>query len=183
MGHPLLQSAAEPVVDPHAGTIRSLIDDMVDTMGHAGGIGLAAPQVRAGLRIILFHVPAARVDGKSPGDNSEVVPLTVLINPEFVPLGSEQMNAWEACLAIPGLTGMVFRWHHIGYRGLSPEGRMIEREATGLHARVVQHECDHLDGVLYPQRMPDLAYLGFLEEMRQFSSATTANPPQAKGER
>ncbi len=162
MGHPVLRRRADSVPDPTAPAIRSLVADMIETMEDAHGAGLAAPQVHVPLRVVVFHVPAerARREGEEP------VPLTVLINPETVPLTDDEAEGWEACLSVPGLAGVVPRFTRIGYSGWSPEGARIECEAEGFHARVVQHECDHLDGILYPQRMTDLSFLVFAEEMR-----------------
>lgn len=160
MGHPVLARRADPVADAKASEIQRLIDDMVDTMRDAGGAGLAAPQVHVPLRLVIFHAPAARSEG-------EPVPLTVLINPEIEPLDAELQVGYEGCLSLPGMTGAVPRWRRIRYRGLDRDGNPVERVAEGFHARVVQHECDHLDGVLYPSRMPDLSQFGFVEEMRR----------------
>ncbi|MEQ8640235.1 MAG: peptide deformylase [Alphaproteobacteria bacterium] len=177
MGHPVLRRPAAPVHDPRAPEIRQLIADMVETMEDADGAGLAAPQVHVGLRVVMFHVPADRqsasLDGSSAADDSDddggddgAVPLTVLINPVVEPLDSDTALGWEGCLSVPGLMGAVPRWRRVRYRGLDPDGKVIEREAEGFHARVVQHECDHLDGILYPQRMSDLSLLLFAEETR-----------------
>ena len=162
MGHPVLRRRAEPVPDPAAPEIRALIEDMIETMEDAHGAGLAAPQVHVPLRVVVFHVPEPRAQR----EGEAAVPLTVLINPEITPLTDEQAQGWEACLSVPGLAGVVPRLTRIRYAGFSPDGERIEREAEGFHARVVQHECDHLDGILYPQRMTDLSLLVFAEEMR-----------------
>ncbi len=172
MGHPVLRRRAEPVPDPAAPVIRALVADMIETMEDAHGAGLAAPQVHVPLRVVVFHVPEAR----ARREGEEPVPLTVLVNPEIQPVGAEMADGWEACLSVPGLAGLVPRVTHIRYRGLTPEGEPIEREARGFHARVVQHECDHLDGILYPQRMTDLSHLVFAEEMRHGG----ANAPTAE---
>lgn len=160
MGHPILVRRAEPVADPQAAEIQALIDDMVETMDAASGAGLAAPQVGVPLRVVIFHAPAARTEG-------DAVPLTVLINPEIEPLDDSVQVGYEGCLSLPGLMGAVPRWRRIRYGGLDRHGHVIERMAEGFHARVVQHECDHLDGVLYPQRMPDLTTFGFVDEIRR----------------
>jgi peptide deformylase len=162
-GHPVLKRRADPVADPTAPEIHRLIADMIETMVDAGGAGLAAPQVHASLRLVIFHVPEARARAED-GDAAEPQPLTILINPEMEPLGDEKASGLEACLSLPGLAGQVPRYTRIRYRGVDHEGRPIEREARGFHARVVQHECDHLDGVLYPMRMTDLSTLGFTAE-------------------
>jgi peptide deformylase len=163
MGHPVLSRPAEPVADPTSPEIKRLIADMWETLGDVGGIGLAAPQVHVGQRVVIFFLPGERAARK---DTAEVPP-TVLINPEITPLDDEKNEDWEACLSVPGLTGWVPRHSHIRYRGVTPAGETIEREASGFHARVVQHECDHLDGTLYPMRMADLSKLMFVEEMRR----------------
>ncbi|MBT3360671.1 MAG: peptide deformylase [Rhodospirillales bacterium] len=162
MGHPVLQMNAEPVEDPTAPEIRRLVADMVETMADVGGTGLAAPQVHVPLRVVTFFVSGHRT-GEDEDDTA--VPLTVLINPEIEVIGDEYEEAWEACLSLPGLTGAVERPHRIRYRGVTLSGEVIEREAAGFHARVVQHECDHLDGVLYPMRMEDLSKFAFVEEI------------------
>jgi peptide deformylase len=170
MGHPVLSEPAKPVVDPTASEIRRLVDDMWETLRDIGGAGLAAPQVHVPLRVVIFHVPASRADreGAAP------VGPTALINPEIAFLGEELLEGWEACLSVPGLTGWVPRHAMVRYGGLTPEGVRLEREASGFHARLVQHECDHLDGVLYPARMTDLSRLMFVEEMQRVYGAGTA---------
>ena len=161
MGHPVLRQAAKPVEDPTAPRIRALIRNMVETMRDANGAGLAAPQVHVPLRVVIFHVPEDRA-----GDGAAPQPLTILINPEIEPLTADTELGWEGCLSVPGLVGAVPRFTKIRYAGLAPDGSRIERETDGFHARVVQHECDHLDGILYPQRMTDLSLLLFQEELR-----------------
>ena len=163
MGHPLLLRPSEPVLDPTGPEIARLIDDMMDTLADAFGAGLAAPQVHVMLRLVMFHVPTARAQGED-GEQSEGCPFTVLINPEIEPVGHEITDGLEACLSVPGLAGMVPRFRHIIYRGVDQNGETIERKASGFHARVVQHECDHLDGILYPMRMTDLSTLTFTSE-------------------
>ncbi|HEY0837868.1 MAG TPA: peptide deformylase [Azospirillum sp.] len=157
MGHPVLRTPAEPVRDPTDPEIRRFAADMIETMIDAPGVGLAAPQVHNGLRMVVFRVPADRAGGES-------VPQTVLINPEVEPLDDETELGWEGCLSVPGMRGLVPRFVRIRYRGVGLDGAPIEREAEGFHARVVQHEVDHLDGVLYIDRMPDLRLLAFNEE-------------------
>ncbi|WP_158044216.1 peptide deformylase [Skermanella pratensis] len=166
MGHPVLRRVADPVEDPSDPEIQRLIADMAETMADASGAGLAAPQVHVPKRIILFIVPAERATME--GEEDRPRGLSVLINPVIELVGTDMVPGWEGCLSIPGLRGIVPRHAHIRYRGLDAEGRPVEREASGFHARVVQHELDHLDGVLYPDRMPDLALLTFNEETRYF---------------
>jgi peptide deformylase len=156
MGHPVLRRIADPVADPGDPEIARLAEDMIETMRDAPGIGLAAPQVYRPLRLIVFEVPPGRQEeGEPPAPEGP----TVLINPEIVPLLDDTVLGMEGCLSIPGLRGLVPRWRRIGYRGLGLDGQVIEREAEGLHARVVQHEVDHLDGVLYLDRLRDLTDL------------------------
>lgn len=167
MGHPVLRRRAEPVSDPTGPNIARLAADMIDTMLDAPGVGLAAPQVHVSLRLIVFHVPAARAGDPEAEEGAPdgPMPLTVLINPEIEVLDHEAETAWEACLSLPGLTGPVARPRRIRYVGFTPTGSRLERIAAGFHARVVQHECDHLDGMLYPQRMTDVSRLGFVDEV------------------
>jgi peptide deformylase len=159
MGHPILIQPAARIDDPCAPMLTTLVQDMIETMHHAGGIGLAAPQVEVGLQLVIFSVPSERTE---EGDG---LPLTVLINPEITPLSDETALSYEACLSLPGLTGLVPRWTHIHYKGFDLQGRLIEREARGFHARVVQHETDHLWGRLYPTRMTDLTSLAYRDEL------------------
>lgn len=170
MGHPVLNRTADPVEDPTAPEIHRLIADMVDTMADAPGIGLAAPQVHVPKRLVIFHIPESRAhqeEDENGDEAEEAVPMTVLINPEIEALDEERVTGIEGCLSLPGMVGMVPRFRHIRYKALAPDGSVIEREARGYHARVVQHECDHLDGILYPQRMEDLSTLGFTDEMNR----------------
>ena len=169
MGHPVLGRPALPVADPGAPEIARLIVDMVDTLADANGAGLAAPQVHVLLRLVLFRVPPGReaareehaeLDGEPTQASSHESP-TVLINPEIEPVGTRMEEDMEACLSLPGLAGMVPRHDRIRYRWTDTLGQVHEREAAGFHARVVQHECDHLDGILYPMRMTDLSTLAF----------------------
>jgi len=163
MGHPVLRRPADPVADPGAPDVKRLIADMWETLADVGGIGLAAPQVHVGQRVVIFFVPAER----AAREEEVEVPPTVLINPEITPLTDAKAEGWEACLSVPGLTGWVPRYERIRYRALTPQGQLLEREASGFHARVVQHECDHLDGMLYPLRMKDMSKLMFVEEMQR----------------
>ena len=184
MGHPVLGRPALPVADPAAPAIARLIEDMVDTLVDAKGAGLAAPQVHVPLRLVLFRVPPGREmareesdGGESDGEESDSAPAsalespTVLINPEIEPIGESMVEDMEACLSLPGLAGMVPRHDRIRYRWTDTEGRAHECEAWGFHARVVQHECDHLDGILYPMRMTDLSTLTFTSELGRSQAA------------
>jgi peptide deformylase len=155
MGHPVLARIADPVEDPTAPEIQALVEDMVDTMIDAPGTGLAAPQVHVPLRVVVFFVRAERTTGI---EGDVPVDLTALVNPVLEPLGEETDEAFEGC---------VPRFRRLRYRGYGLDGKEIDRTVAGFHARVVQHECDHLDGILYPQRMTDLSQLGFVDEMRR----------------
>jgi peptide deformylase len=165
MGHPVLRGIARAVEDPTAPEIAALVRDMTETLDDIGGAGLAAPQVHVPLRVIIFKVPAERTTG-APLDSS--VPLQAIINPVIEPLADETALGWEGCLSIPGLRGAVSRVVTIRYTGLGLDGAVIDRVVAGFHARVVQHECDHLDGILYPQRMTDLGLLQFVEEWQRY---------------
>jgi peptide deformylase len=174
MGHPVLALPARPVSVPLGPEIRRLINDMVETMIDANGAGLAAPQVHVPLRVVVFQAPDDRTDPDMADDErfDHTAPLTVLINPEIEILTPEMEGGWEGCLSVPGLRGWVERPAHIHYRGFGIEGEKIERVARGFHARVVQHECDHLEGRLYPSRMGDLNKLIFETELRHFRVAS-----------
>jgi peptide deformylase len=171
MGHPVLAETARPVANPSAPEIRRLVSDMVETVIDANGAGLAAPQVHVPLRVVVFQAPEGRSDpGLSEAERFDhTAPLTVLINPEIEIVGVEREGGWEGCLSVPGLRGFVERAFHIRYRGFDLEGREVARTAKGFHARVVQHECDHLDGILYPSRMDDLGKLIFETEARHWA--------------
>jgi peptide deformylase len=166
MGHPVLRRRAAEVDDPTAPAIRRLVDDMHETLADAGGVGLAAPQVHVPLRVVIFIVPATRAGSEDEAAEDGPLPLTVLINPVIEPLEPDTEVGWEACLSVPGLTGAVPRYRRIRFSGVDLAGAPIERIAGGFRARVVQHEVDHLDGVLYPMRMDDLSLLMFTEELR-----------------
>lgn len=160
MGHPVLLQKCLPVADPGTPEIRRLVADMMQTMEDAPGVGLAAPQVYQALRLFVFRVPGGRQD---PEDTP--IGNTVLINPTVEQIGDEVVMGWEGCLSIPDLRAAVPRAARIRYRGTDCDGNVIECEATGFHARVVQHEYDHLDGILYPMRMSDFRYFGFTDEL------------------
>ncbi|MFZ3236256.1 MAG: peptide deformylase [Stellaceae bacterium] len=164
MGNPVLRQRAAAVDDPAAPWVRRLVDDMIETMEDAGGTGLAAPQVHQPWRIVVFLVSPERLSGL-PGDLAQE--LTALVNPVVELLGQERAFGWEGCLSVPGLRGIVPRHLRIRYRATGLDGEAVEREVEGFHARVVQHECDHLDGVLYPQRMADPRHMFFLEEAQR----------------
>ncbi len=159
MGDPRLLRVAQPVTAFDTPELHRLVMDMVDTMAAANGAGLAAPQIGVDLQVVVFGTgaPNPRYPDAPP------VPRTVLINPVITPLDAEQADDWEGCLSVPGLRGMVPRWQRIRYQGLDLTGQPIDREVQGFHARVVQHECDHLQGVLYPMRVRDFTRFGFTE--------------------
>lgn len=155
MGDPLLRQTAAPVRE-FDGALRALIADMDDTMRSLNGAGIAAPQIGVSLRVVIFEVQEnPRYPDVAP------VPYTVLINPILTSLGLDQEEGWEGCLSVPGMRGLVPRFRRLHYRGCDAEGSLVERTVEGFHARVVQHEVDHLDGILYPQRIRDLRNFGF----------------------
>jgi peptide deformylase len=158
MGDPRLLDKARPVEAFGTPELRALVADMQDTMRAANGAGLAAPQIGVGLRVVIFGFES---NPRYP--QAEVVPFTILVNPVLTPLSDELEEGWEGCLSVPGLRGVVPRWTRLRYRGFDVKGGQIEREATGFHARVVQHECDHLDGILYPMRIRDFARFGYTD--------------------
>jgi peptide deformylase len=159
MGDPRLLRVAQPVTAFDTPELHRLVMDMVDTMAAANGAGLAAPQIGVDLQVVVFGTgaPNPRYPDAPP------VPRTVLINPVITPLDAQEADDWEGCLSVPGLRGVVPRWQHIRYQGFDLTGQPIDREARGFHARVVQHECDHLQGVLYPMRVRDFTRFGFTE--------------------
>lgn len=161
MGHPVLRRRADPVADPTAPEIARLAEDMVETMIDAQGVGLAAPQIYRSQRIIVFRVPQERV---AEGEPQPPPGIVTLANPEIEPLDDRLDYGVEGCLSIPGIRGIVPRFHRIRYRGLALDGSTLVAEAAGFHARVVQHEVDHLDGIVYLQRMDDLTRLAFEAE-------------------
>ena len=156
MGDARLLRVAQPVRAFGTAELAALVDDMHDTMVAANGAGLAAPQIGVDLQLVIFGFEHNQRYPEAPP-----LPLTVLLNPQITPLSADEVDGWEGCLSVPGLRGLVPRWTRIRYTGQDPQGRAIEREAEGFHARVVQHECDHLIGRLYPTRMRDLTQLGF----------------------
>ncbi|ABE49734.1 peptide deformylase [Methylobacillus flagellatus] len=158
MGEPLLLQKAEPVQQFDTPELHALIKDMEDTMAHLNGAGIAAPQIGVSLRVVIFGV------GHNPRyPDAEQVPYTVLVNPTLTPIGEELEDGWEGCLSVPGMRGIVPRYQRLHYTGYDQYGNPIDRLVSGFHARVVQHECDHLDGILYPMRIRDLAQFGFTD--------------------
>ncbi len=162
MGHPVLLERCRPVADPGAPEIRRLVRDMIETMEDAPGAGLAAPQVHVPLRLFVFRVQPQRSTG-APDDT--VIGNTVVINPVVEPLGEERQLRWEGCLSIPGLRAAVPRFLRVRYTGVDCDGRPVTAAVSGFHAGVVQHEYDHLDGILYPMRLTDFSQMGFNDEI------------------
>lgn len=160
LGDPRLLILANEVRKFNHPELDSLIEDMFDTMTDADGAGLAAPQIGIGLRLLIFGFDS---NPRYPDDDA--IPRTILINPKITVLSEEKEDGWEGCLSVPGMRGMVSRYKHIRYSGFDASGTAIEVEASDFHARVVQHECDHLDGILYTQRLSDPQKFGFTEEL------------------
>lgn len=165
MGHPVLRRVADPVADPTAPEIRRLVAHMIDTLEDIGGAGLAAPQVHVPLRVVIFRVREDRLTG---AEDDTALPMQALVNPVIEPIGDEKALRWEGCLSVPGLRGAVPRWRHLRYRGTDLEGNAVDRTVSGYHAGLVQHEFDHLDGILYPARMTDFTFFGFNEEVAKY---------------
>ena len=160
MGHPLLLKQAQPVEKFDTPELHAVIEDMQDTMKAMSGAGIAAPQIGVSLQVVIFGVTASPRYPDAPA-----VPFTVLVNPVVEPLGDEMEDGWEECLSVPGMRGVVPRYTSVHYRGLDQFGDPIDRRVDGFHARVVQHECDHLAGILYPMRIRNLRLFGFNAEL------------------
>ncbi|HEX4583624.1 MAG TPA: peptide deformylase [Burkholderiaceae bacterium] len=158
MGDPRLLRVSEPVTRFDTVELRQLLTDMFETMRAADGAGLAAPQIGVGLRVVVFGF-----ERNERYPEAAAVPETILINPVIEPLGDATQDGWEGCLSVPGLRGLVPRYERVRYRGFDERGVALEREVDGFHARVVQHECDHLDGILYPMRIKDMRAFGFAD--------------------
>ena len=171
MGDPRLLQPAAPVQAFGTPELAALLADMFDTMNEAGGVGLAAPQIGVGLQVVIFGFEHSDRYPDAPP-----VPRTVLLNPRITPIGDEEEEDWEGCLSVPGLRGVVPRYRRVRYQGFDPDGEVIDRSVQGFHARVVQHECDHLIGKLYPMRMRDLSRFGYTDVL--FPSLQDA--PQAE---
>lgn len=159
MGDPRLLRVAQPVTAFNTPELRALLQDLDDTMAAANGAGLAAPQIGVDLQVVVFG--SGEFNPRYP--DAPVVPRTVLINPVLTPVGDAQEDGWEGCLSVPGLRGVVPRFKRLRYQGVDAHGQVIDRTVEGFHARVVQHECDHLLGVLYPMRVRDFSRFGFTE--------------------
>jgi peptide deformylase len=160
MGDPRLLEQARPIADFGTPQLAELLTDMRDTMAALSGAGLAAPQIGVGLQVVIFGI-----EHNPRYPDAETVPYTELINPVITPLGDEMVDGWEGCLSVPGLRGRVPRYRRLRYQGFDPDGNPIDRTVSEFHARVVQHECDHLAGILYPMRIHDFANFGFIEEL------------------
>jgi len=160
MGDPRLLRIAQPVREFDTPELHALVADLFDTMEAAHGAGLAAPQIGVDLQVVIFGF-----DRNERYPDAPEVPRTVLVNPTIVPLGDAMEEGWEGCLSVPGLRGWVPRWKRLYYAGYDESGRRFERRVEGFHARVVQHECDHLDGILYPTRIRDMRRFGFTEAL------------------
>jgi peptide deformylase len=160
MGHPILRERSMPVEQFGTPELHALLQDMKETMAAKNGAGLAAPQIGVSRRVVIFGV-----DHNPRYPDAEEVPFTVLVNPRLVMLTRQVEEDWEGCLSVPGMRGIVPRYTKLRYTGFDIDGNPIDRVAEGFHARVVQHECDHLDGILYPQRITDFSKFGFIEEL------------------
>ncbi|HSZ07176.1 MAG TPA: peptide deformylase [Steroidobacteraceae bacterium] len=160
MGDPRLLALSEPVGEFGTPELEDLLTDMRDTMRHLNGAGLAAPQIGVGLRVVIFGF-----DENPRYPEAEAVPYTVLVNPQLTPLGDTLDEGWEGCLSVPGMRGLVPRYRELRYTGFDAAGNPIDRTVKDFHARVVQHEVDHLDGILYPRRIRDLTQFGFNEAL------------------
>lgn len=168
LGDPLLLSIATEVNDFNSAQLDALIEDMFDTMEAENGAGLAAPQIGVGLRVVIFGF-----DDNPRYPDNDAIPLTVLINPKVTALSEDKEDGWEGCLSVPGMRGVVSRYSHIRYTGYDAGGNQFDVTASRFHARVVQHECDHLDGVIYTQRLSDPLKFGFTDELMRSGQLQT----------
>jgi peptide deformylase len=163
LGNAALYKTASSVADPTAPALHALHTDMFDTLAAVKGCGIAAPQIGVEQRVVLYCIPEDRIPF---GAKTRPVPWTLMVNPVITPLRDAKVAIWERCLSLPGLYGQVPRYQHIGLRFQTTDGKLVEYEATGFHGMILQHECDHLDGVLYPMRMTDMTKLSFVSELR-----------------
>lgn len=161
MGEPCLLLKAEPVQQFDTPDLHALIQDLEDTMQHMNGAGIAAPQIGVSTRVVIFGNKEADSNKNPRYPDADAVPYTVLINPVLTPIGTDMEDGWEGCLSVPGMRGIVPRYARLHYAGFDQFGNKVDRLVSGFHARVVQHECDHLDGILYPTRITDLKDFGF----------------------
>ncbi len=176
MGDPRLRLKANTIDRFGNDKLANLITDMLDTMTAFDGAGMAAPQIGVPFRVVIFGI-----DKNPRYPDAPPIPLTILLNPEISPAGEEMDSDWEGCLSVPGMRGLVPRYTRIRYRGLDTDGRKIDREAEGFHARVVQHECDHLDGILYPDRLEDREMFGFIGELQAAGLFGSDVPHECQG--
>lgn len=163
MGDPILLQRAVPVEQFDTPALHALIQDLEDTMQAKNGAGIAAPQIGVSQRVVIFGQKISSVHPNPHYPDADAVPYTVLINPVLTPVGTEMEDGWEGCLSVPGMRGIVPRYQRLHYTGFDQYGNKIDRLVSGFHARVVQHECDHLDGILYPMRIDDLKDFGFAD--------------------
>lgn len=176
IGNPLLLQVSEPVTNFNSPELEALISDMFDTMADLNGAGLAAPQIGVLKRVVIFGIEE---NPRYP--DAEPVPATILINPVIKPLGRATEDDWEGCLSVPDMRGLVPRYSRIRYSGVDQFGQPIDRKVSGFHARVVQHECDHLDGILYPQRIRDMRMFGLESEIFKESGSESAAQQTSAG--
>lgn len=169
MGDPRLLEVSSPFEDSEISELGGLVQDLIDTMEAAEGAGLAAPQIGVMKRVVIFGFEK---NNRYP--DAESVPFTVLINPELELLGDEIQYGWEGCLSVPGMRGLVPRSQHLRYSGVTLDGSRVDRTVSGFHARVVQHECDHLDGILYPMQIEDMRYFGFEDQLQSIATSCPA---------
>ena len=167
IGHPILLKRAKPIIKIKKSSLKQLLTDMTETLLDADGIGLAAPQIHENKRIIIFHVPEQNNHASSSKRNNRIK-IEALINPTFKNNTDEFEDDWEGCLSIPRMLGKVRRYRKITYEGYDIKGNLIQKEAEGLHARIIQHECDHLDGILYTSKLVDKKYFGFVDEINTY---------------
>ncbi len=165
MGDPILLQVAKPITAFDTPELHALIEDMQDTMVEMNGAGIAAPQIGVSLRVVIFGQKETDTAPNPRYPDANLVPYTILINPVLTPIGEAKEEGWEGCLSVPGLRGVVPRYQRLHYQGFDQFGNPIDRLVSGFHARVVQHECDHLDGVLYPMRIEDMTKFGFTETL------------------
>ncbi len=173
LGDPRLFQLASEVDEFNHPELDALINDLFDTMAAEDGVGLAAPQIGVGLRVVIFGF-----DSNPRYPDSDAVPKTILINPQITPLSDDKEDGWEGCLSVPGMRGLVSRYTHIRYTGLDATGTAVDKTASGFHARVVQHEYDHLDGIIYTQRLSDSHKYGFTEELLDSGQLSFAGCPE-----
>lgn len=172
MGNPVLGKKCRPVLDPLTTEVQELISDMKETIRHRGCLGIAAPQVFCPIRLVVYHIPIKVDDPETydltPEYDPEGVPPQVLINPEITPLSDKMSEGWEGCQSVPGLLGLVERYHSIHLKAMDEKGRIYEKETHGFHSRIIQHECDHLDGILFPHKLKDPRMFGYYEEVLKY---------------